>query len=330
MHVLLISHSMDFSGAPVALLALSRSLRRLGHSITVAGILAGPITEVFVREGCALFRPQRNRPEEFDVIFANTVLSVPAALAFARGPERVIAWIHEPRDIFEMLGRPLPQGIHSMHLDKLRWAAFAADFQLNEYAQVMPGATRVQLRNCIDLGFAVPDDAATEPYYVCTGRWEARKSQTRLVNLLRSLGDTQRIHFVGAERQLSVSEPQFSFLGSLPPDQAKRQVALSRGIITCSRAETQSLVPIEAAMACRPALLSDIPAHRELQTLMPSLILFDPDDIRSFSRGLAEMRAQWEDAAGRERARALAIEYFGVATFDRNVSDLITRVAADS
>lgn len=326
MHILLISHSMDFTGAPVALLALSRSLRRQGHRVTVAGILPGPITEVFVREGCGLFRPHVNRPEEFHLVIANTVLSVASALAFAGGPERVIAWFHERRETFELFGRSLPNGIHSMHIDKLHWAAFTVRLQWPEYAPLMPLATPLELRCCVDLDLPVPDDGATRPHFVCSGRWEPRKAQSRLVEMLRALGDDQEILFIGCDRPPSVPEPRYRFAGALPPDQARSAIAHSRGVISCSQIETQSLIPIEAAMARRPALLSDIPAHRELKALLPSIILFDTDDLQSFRRGLAALREQWDDAAAREQARAVAREHFGTTAFDRNVAQLLARV----
>jgi len=169
MRVLLISHQLDYSGAPLALLELARVLQGLGHDVHLAALGPGPLGNEFLTHGV---RPYQPRSPAFDLYIANTVVSVPAALALAPSADSVLAWIHETGFFFRIL-RASPR---DYSLDRVRFAAFPARFQLDEFAQWMPAAVRMQLRNCIRMPTSDPYATAAD-HYVCSGRWEARKNQ---------------------------------------------------------------------------------------------------------------------------------------------------------
>ena len=142
MRVLLISHQLDYSGAPLALLELAGALQEIGHEVHLAALAAGPLGNEFMSRGV---RPMPSPKQAFDLYVANTVVSVPAALSLAPSPESVLAWIHETGFFFGLL-RASPR---DFSLDRLRFAAFPARFQMDEFAHWMPAAVRMQLRNCV-------------------------------------------------------------------------------------------------------------------------------------------------------------------------------------
>lgn len=318
MRVLLISHQLDYSGAPLALLELARVLQRLGHDVHLAALGQGPLGAEFLTQGV---RPYQPRSPAFDLYIANTVVSVPAALALAPSADSVLAWIHETGFFFRIL-RASPR---DYSLDRIRFAAFPARFQLDEFAQWMPTAVRMQLRNCVRMPVIEP--AATAPdHYVCTGRWEARKNQSRLLDLARSLAAGPKIWFVGADPPPGVQPTIHRFLGTVAPGESKRLIAEARGLISPSLSEAQPLAAIEAAMAARPVLLSDIAAHRELKQAMPDIVLFDPGRVESFVSGFRAIEAQFADGAVRSRLRADALRRFGPEGFAENVRQVLGRL----
>ena len=84
--------------------------------------------------------------------------------------------------------------------------------------------------------------------------------------------------------------------------------------------ETQNFAAIEALLARRPVLLSDIPAHRELKRLVPDLLLFDAGDFASFEKGTSALAEQWIDHDLRARLQANARQFFGRQVFDARVT----------
>lgn len=315
MRILLISHQLDYSGAPLALLELARVLRQLGHDVALASLSPGPLADEFSAHEV---RPLRSREEQFDLYVANTVLTVPAALSLARSPDRVLAWIHETKYFFRIL-RADPG---DFSLSELRFAAFPARFQIEEFAEWMPAAVRVQLRNCVRMPVIVPS-ATSEHYYVCPGRWEARKNQARLLELTRALPVEPTIWFVGAERPPGVPPSIHRFPGTVSPAESKRIIALSMGLVSPSLAEAQPLTVIEATMAGRPVLLSDIPAHRELQEAMTDVVLFDASRAESFAAGFRRLEELAADAAVTGRLQAEALRHFGPTSFADSVRTIL-------
>ena len=317
MRILLISHQLDYSGAPLALLELARALQESGHEVCLAALAAGPLGDEFMSRGV---RPMPSPAPPFDLVVANTVLSVPAALSLAPSPDLVLAWIHETDFFF----RVLRAGPRDFALDRLRFAAFPARFQVDEFARWMPTAVRMQLRNCVRMPPGEP--AAAADHYVCSGRWEPRKNQARLLELLRALPVEPTVWFVGAEPPPGMPQSAHRFLGTLLPRDSKRVIAGSRGLISPSLSEAQPLAAIEAAMAGRPVLLSDIAAHRELQQAMPDVVLFDPGRVESFVSGFRALEQQSTDAVVRERLRADALRSFGPDGFAENVRQVLGRL----
>jgi glycosyltransferase involved in cell wall biosynthesis len=322
MRILFISHQLDFSGAPLALLQLARTAMALGHDAHALALAAGPLGKWFTTAGVRAGDSSPRGASSYDLIVANTVVSVPAALRIAGNPQRVLPWIHESRYFLSVL-RVDPA---ALGLSSLQRAVFPARFQLTEYAEWMGGAERLLLPN----GIAMPAEMTAAPAseaLICSGHWEKRKGQDRLLHLLEATSTDRRIVFLGAVRPPHVSSPHLSFTGQVAPEQARDVIAASAGLISTSEAEVQPLAVIEAILSKRPVLLSDIPAHRDLLDLMPDLLLFDPMDPASFRHGLNELDRQRGDATLLEGRQKRALECFGLETFSRNASAVFNMYA---
>jgi glycosyltransferase involved in cell wall biosynthesis len=321
MRILLISHQLDYSGAPIALLRLAHSLCELGDDVTMASLRGGPLANDFASLPIASYDPRADT--DFDLYVANTVVTVPVALTLSGRADRVLAWIHETGDFFEVAR--IPPREYRLH--ELRYAAFPSRFQIDEFAEWLPDARTFQLRNCVSMPEF--DPAGADPdYYVCSGKWEPRKNQFRLFELLNSLQREPRLVFIGADRPVQLQASRHDFTGAVSPARSKQLTAQSRGLISTSLLEAQPLAVIEALLARRPVLLSDIPAHRELKEAMPDVILFALNSVKSFVRGFHELEAQWSDAALRDRLREGALQCFGSVAFTANVDRLLGIIGA--
>jgi len=174
MNILLVSHQLDYSGAPIALLELAKSLLRLKHSVSISSLQTGPLLTEFAKSGVIQFDSSKNISDDYDLIIANTALSVPPSLNFRKSSKKVLAWIHESEYFFQVL-KASPK---SFRLDELEFAVFPSKFQIDEFSQWMPKAIKAQLKNCVQIsGDTTITSGGNRPYIVCSGQWEERKSQ---------------------------------------------------------------------------------------------------------------------------------------------------------
>lgn len=323
MNLLLVSHRLDYSGAPIALLELAKSLLRLKHSVSISSLQTGPLLTEFSKSGVKQFDSSKNISDDYDLIIANTVLSVPPSLNFRKSSKNVLAWIHESEYFFQILKRS-PK---SFRLDELEYAVFPSKFQINEFSQWMPKTIKAQLKNCVQIPEDVLVSVDANPYIVCSGEWEKRKSQIKLVHLLKNIDNPPEIYFVGASNPGIPLCGKFTFTGVLSPLQAKSKIATSQGVVSCSISETQNLVAIEAMLLGVPVMLSDIPAHRELKLQVPDVLLFDPDNNESFKAAFNLLLSHRTDEALRNRLKNDAMRAFGVEEFDKNVLGLLNSLS---
>jgi glycosyltransferase involved in cell wall biosynthesis len=319
MNILLLSHRLDYSGAPIALLRLAETLVNQGHSITLVTFSKGPLGDEFKKLGAQQFNP--SLAKNYDLYFANTFLTVPAALNTAPNSGRVAAWIHESRDFFQLYGFDEKK----YGLSDLKHAFFPSNYMLEEYRDLMPNCKLEQLRNLVTM-----DDVKRNPdyqeHFSVTGTWEPRKNQATLIKLINQKKIDIKLNFIGAQKPKDIAFSQHIFVGQVPISRAKELIASSYGLISASLSETQNLAAIESILSNNPVLLSDIPAHRELKSLIPEIVLFNPNDPTSFIRGLEEVTCQKGDDGLLHKNRGIADKFFGRYAFGQKVQSLIAQM----
>jgi glycosyltransferase involved in cell wall biosynthesis len=319
---LLISHDLSYSGAPVALLALAKALQRLGENPVVASLAGGPLAAMFYDAKIEV--ATKIDPAAVSFVIANTILSIPRALRFKRPGTPVAAWVHETAYSFRHLNiSPRECGLQDLNV-----VLAPAKFQLVELEPFLRPGSAYQFRNLVRQdSFRLPDD---ESMIAVCGRWEARKGQAQLMELVQHSAATCRFKFIGAERPDTISSASpHVFTGPLDPDSAKAEIARSSALVSCSESEAQPLCPIEALLAGRPVLLSDIDAHRTLASLIPNSFLFDRKSPQSFFEGYAKLRDAMPDKEAGFKASAIAGSLFGEAAFERRLIDVLKVLRGD-
>lgn len=100
--VLLVSHLLDYSGAPIALLSLVEPLQRSGLSVIVLSPVDGPLRQAFEQKGCRVLiapRPQDIDPQGFrklgvELCICNTVVMSACFIVYSAVLPSLL-WIHE-------------------------------------------------------------------------------------------------------------------------------------------------------------------------------------------------------------------------------------------
>ena len=323
---LLISHDLSYSGAPIALLELATSLKRLGESPLVLTVRGGPLTERFRSAGIEL--PHAIDPRDISFVMANTILAVQPALKFKQFGIPIAAWLHESRYFFEQF-RVSPTQVRLADLDVVLTPSM---FQMGEFATFLPLGAIYQLRNTVQQPWFRP--GGTSPTLAVCGQWELRKGQTQLVRLAEASKTSCRFRFIGTSAPPPVvvdsgALARHEFLGSLDPNDAKLAIAECGALVSCAEAEVQPLSVIEALMAGRPVLVSDIEAHRELGRLVPNVFLFDRLSSDSFGAGLRELGAAIADLTTARVAREKTMELYGTSAFDQRLVELLPVLRKD-
>lgn len=318
MNILVLSHQLDYSGAPIALLRVAETLVNQGHNLSLGTLNDGPLGVEFGKLGVQQFNP--SLAKDYDLYFANTFLTVPGALNMAPTSDKVVAWIHESREFFRLYGIDEKQ----YGLSNLKHAFFPSNFMLDEYRDLMPECHLKQLRNLVTMD-DIQRNTAHHEHFSVTGTWEPRKNQAVLVNLIDKSKISIKLNFIGAQKPQGFPFPDHVFFGQVPVRQAKELIASSYGLISAAQSETQNLAAIESILSNNPVLLSDIPAHRELKSLIQDIVLFDPYDSTSFLHGLEMVNKQKGDAALLNKNREEADKYFGRSAFDQNMQCLISQ-----
>jgi glycosyltransferase involved in cell wall biosynthesis len=317
---LLISHDLTRSGAPVQLLALARALKRCGEDPLVVPLRGGPLEQRFRAEGIEL--TSQVDPATISFVIANTVLSVPEALRLKRFGILVAAWLHESAYFFRIVNvTPQQCGLPGLDI-----VLVPEMFQVRDLAPFLPPGRSYQLRTLVrQEWFRPPGGDAT--LAVC-GQWEVRKGQARLLELARNAQPPCRFKFIGAagpgpDHPDVAGGAEHVYAGSLEPEASRREIALSAALVSCAEAEVQPLSVVEALMAGRPALLSDIDAHRAVAERIPNVVLFDRASPQSFLAGYARLREAIADVQAGREASAAAVALFGEAAFDRRLAGIL-------
>jgi hypothetical protein len=323
--ILLVSHQLDYSGAPLALFSLAKALTFLGASVKLRSFYDGPLRRDFEQHGIEVLRSlTATLLQRTSVIVANTLLSIPPAVEIAKEETDVIGWVHESLEFLPLLKRhPDHQpGLNpdQLALEKLALAIFPSHFQLDQFMPYLGNTKGTVLQNLVEQPFRARADQCNYDFSVC-GDWNARKGQSEMVRHVDDLRPGTRIAAIGAVEPTGYPSSRLNihFLGPLLPSDARRTLAESRVFLSNSSAETSNLAAIEALMAGRTAVLSDIPAHRYLTTLTPLAILFQLNSRDSLSSALARAESECLNEQKIQASIASINAVFGWEQYVRNV-----------
>ena len=277
--VLLVSHEMTLSGAPLALFYLGSWLKRKGWEPVVAAPERGPISDLLENSGVRveidptlLTDPQREKLcalcRESDIVVANTITSWPAVEAGHRENVPVIWYLHETLVAVRFI-KEISQVRDALELARL------IVVPTRQTGRVLQGATRTRIE-VVPYGIPEPGNATPRANgqavsFVALGSFEPRKGQDILVEAIhqvdRVMSDKASFKLAGRilDRQFfknvrdrSANLKNVELVESLDHEEAFRLLAGSSAIICASRDETMPISIIEAASLGKAVISADV------------------------------------------------------------------------
>lgn len=278
---LLISHQLDYSGAPIALLDLATALKECGVEVTVGSFRPGPLANEYARRGILL---KNTVGLDFDFCIANTVLSIQRLVELKGRIPKLIGWVHESPTFHKYNNNLSFDNIPGHALNLLLGVA---DFQV-EYLKSkfndLPVIRFDNTFNCANLNID-RNLKFNNCLSICLiGSLEKRKGLSKIKYLLNRVPPD---FFVCLELiGVDIVEIQSLFAAAVCPPWLKinahgkisrmqtcQIIASSDFYVSLSEDEVKPLTVLEASMLGVPSILSIIPAHKELFREIGNVIL---------------------------------------------------------
>ena len=281
MRCVLISHQLDYSGAPLALLDLATALKVLGGDIMLWSLKLGPLANEFTKIGIPINRQVEG---EVELIVANTVFAAQATPSLGLKAKRKVAWIHESPTFFRYHPRLSYDYIPASYFDLI---AGVAGFQVEALRAKFPSSRIIRFDNVYRLPeIGLPDSERLQKQsrfkVALIAGFEPRKG----VLMLRQLYECQasqpselEVHCFGLEpNQLSTILPiplegpiHVIAHGRLARSELLHQISKFDALLSLSEDEVKPLTILEALAIGLSSYVTDIPAHRELASEFPSI-----------------------------------------------------------
>jgi glycosyltransferase involved in cell wall biosynthesis len=346
--LLLVSHDLTLSGAPILLVYLAEHFRARGYFVTVMSPLDGELANTLRERNIPVIVDATLADADpdpltiklmaaFDLIGANTIAAWPAVLAAQQSDTPVLWVLHESHD-----GRRLvdEQPRVAQALAAAEDVVFACDFTRSLYQpfdragnfRVMPyGARPLQAEPV-----ARPDPQRVRIVHI--GSVERRKGQDIFLDALARLpaacramldvvmiGRPLRPEFLEGIRPKLQALPFVSYLGQVPHAQIAGHVAAADIFVSSSRDEVFPVTILEAMSLGKPVIATAVGGVPEMLREGVDGLVVPAED----SAALAAAIERLVDGAERRQAMGCAARqrFFECFTIDRLGDRLLEIVA---
>ena len=311
--VVLISHELSSTGAPLMLLAAAKAILQDGGQVRVLSYLDGNLKNKFQHLGIEVFihpefRDNKNLLNEFagdcDFAVANTVVTYPV-ISLLKGPQ-ILWWIHEGKVIDEdyiarfRKKKFRPDLEETLHLAPK--VAVVSDYakhvvvKYNPKVQILNLAEDDWFGNCLEVKKAEDIIKIAMIGAVCP-----IKGQDVALQAINSLSDEyqKQISLVIAgkndddyayglrEKYKHLSNVQW--YGALPFEKLKGFYEAQDVILVASRDESFSLVALEACMAAKPLIVSSNVGAKFLVENGKNGFIFESENVESLKRAFIKI-----------------------------------------
>ncbi len=345
--LLLVSHDLSLSGAPIILLQLAKWCKAQGYFVTVMSPVDGPVRPKFFEAGIPLLVDPlitTGHPSfaqfagEFDCVIASTIFSAPIIQAAKAAGIPHLWWIHEGRVAEHYLGED----------DKMRRTLAQADLIVTpdtKSALVYQPFTDRRIR-VVNYGITDPNEEALpaklQPNdervkFLLLGTIEYRKGQEVFLRALRQLPEDvlRQAHFqiVGRAHDLELTAKveasareisALTYEESLPHEAALARIRDADVMVSASRDETGPLILMEALALGTPILSTTVGCVFENLAEEEAAIFYPPENDRRLAEAIAQLV---REPALRDRLRAAARpayeKHFAFERFGREFCGLV-------
>ncbi len=343
--VLLVSHELTLTGAPMAIRYFALCLKELGYCPAIISPSDGKLAAISAEEGVpvivypALFRGESARgfAERFSLVVANTIVSLPVILAMNGLEIPILWWIHEAHasylpELVARMPRILPSNVYVYAVGpraKGVLEEYRPDYAVRELLYHIPDFSG-ELRNP---PHCLPAAAEGKMLFAGVGALEHRKGYHILTEAILRLTPEERERcfflFVGkrcnppsykAIKSLCDSFPEnAAYIDELPPGELKDVYARMDCLICPSLDDPMPIVVTEALILSKPVICSE---HTGSASLLRETggAVYENDDPDALAACIRDYLNDPEKARAAGRAgRAIYDRYFSYAVYKESV-----------
>ncbi len=352
--LLIVSHDLSWSGAPLILLHLAKWCQARGYFITVMSPKAGPLGEHFVAAGFPVIVDPliaRNHPSftdfarEFDCVIASTIFGAPIVRSAKAAGLPHFWWIHEGRIAEHYLAEDAG----------LRGALATADFVVTPDTRSARVYQPFSDRRVRVLPYGIPDPRTSEAEpagrspdgrvkFLLLGTIEDRKGQKVFLEAWSQLSDVvrqkARCEVVGRPHDAALAEeiraaaaadPSLTYRESVTHSEALALIRAADVMLSTSWDETGPLISIEALALGTPILSTTVGGVAEILLGEEAGLFFAPGDSGALAVAI-ERLVRDEELLARLAAQARPVyeKYFAFDRFGEGFLELLHEAMADA
>lgn len=353
-NILLISHEMSLTGAPMVLLYLARIIRQNGDYPVIISPIDGEMRQVLFNEGFHVIIDQnlycndilfKKFANNFDFIIANTLLSLPVVIQLCE--MRIFWWIHE--GYYALSNYIKVNKEFFSDIQKLRDNTNLQVLYVSEYSKNIFEKKLGLKRNKV-LPFGLPDERYigiegehSNIQFIMIGSIEPRKGQDILINAITHLPEATRekasFHIIGnvLNQKYYDNITTYSFNikelyieGALPHDEVIKRIAVSDIVIAPSRDDPFPVTLCEAMMCAKPCISSNMVGISYYIKSKNCGWVFDinkPEELTEIMNNIISGNAKLREMG--ENARKAYEENFTMEKFSTHVEELFLLAEKD-
>ena len=344
--VLLASHELGLNGAPIALLYMARSLRRLGWQPVLISPVEGPLLDTLLQESfpvliCPSLTENDVLPHSaglFRFVVLNTLVFAHAAAALNGSNTSVLWWLHEAEEIYHSdFAQSMPSFLFSnikVYADSLRsrehLLRHSPDYNVGMLPFCIPDAADKSVEP-----FPLSHSAEGKRIFALVGTVERRKGQDVLLDAVGLLTEdaVKQCFFVfvgpvfhadiGDKVRTAASSQadRFQYIPQLPLEKLPAFYTTVDCVVCASRDDPGPITIVEGCQFSKSVICSEHTGMAPLLERDRVGFVYGGDDPAALAHCIMQVLDQnAEDTVTmRERARSFYLSNFSIASFDRRL-----------
>lgn len=352
--ILLVSHDLSRSGAPLALLNLALTLKRTGWQTLIVSPLDGAVGTYAAEHGIpSIYEKSLYNAgcisaikDLFALIIVNTIVCAPVVNELDGTDAAVMWWIHEANEIYDLEEAI----ITSRTLSDNIYVCCAGNYARRALTRRFPGYNAETLlyyvkdNSCYnaDAAASLRAPAAEQKVFACVGSFENRKGQDILIEAIENLPDKIRRNcrfiFAGIAADPAIikqiqemqqrSPGQIVFLGELRKEELYEVYKEIDFLICPSRDDPMPIVAAEAMSLGKPCLCSRNTGTSDIIRRYKAGYIYKKNDPRRLAKLIIQAYNMQDDEYRRlaESARHAFEDVFSEEVFEKRLAEIMMQL----
>ena len=352
--ILLVSHDLSRSGAPLALLNLALTLKRAGWQTLIVSPLDGAVGTYAADHGIPSIYDKSLYnagcisaiKDLFALIIVNTIVCAPVVNELDGTDAAVIWWIHEANVLYDLekantVSRKLTDNICVCCTGNYARCALTRRFPRYNAETLL---YYVKDNSCYntDAAASLRAPAAEQKVFACIGSFENRKGQDILIEAIENLPDKIRRNcrfiFAGIAADPAIikqiqemqqrSPGQIVFLGELRKEELYEVYKEIDFLICPSRDDPMPIVAAEAMSLGKPCLCSRNTGTSDIIRRYKAGYIYKKNDPRRLAKLIIQAYNMQDDEYRRlaENARYAFEDVFSEDVFEKRLAEIMMRL----